>query len=173
MRKCHATIHALLLCTLILAGCGAQSSLTEVVSTILPEVSTEPSKTDAKKGAHGQDGAVQQQAAVTGAAPQKALVPVNDDPNQFLQKTGVAVAAILGAPTQIRRDGPAEIWHYRRKQDGVLCMLDVFLYGRQEGDALETRYVDLRGDGASLAARRACLASMIRDASNGAVNETG
>lgn len=150
---------ALGLCLIALVGCESQNSLVETVASVITDRSkpNRPvSETQQRASLSSLDGEP--------ALEHQDLSPVNDDPDQFLKKSGIAVASILGAPTQIRRDGPAEVWHYQRKEEGVLCLLDVFLYGKDGGEGLETRYVDLRGDGASFAARRACLAAMIREA---------
>ena len=119
-------------------------------------------------------GAARSEQLAAKPAPDPAPPPVNDDPDQFLGQSGVAVAGLLGAPDLIRRDGSAEVWQYRGTAEGRSCALDVFLYGSDavapartgtEGIApggLEVRYVDLRGAAASFPERRACLAAMLR-----------
>ena len=49
------------------------------------------------------------------------------------------IAAKLGKPALIRRDGDAEVWQYRR----VRCVLDLFLYGSKK----QVEHVDLRDRG--------------------------
>lgn len=91
------------------------------------------------------------------------LIAVNDDPNQFLEKDGLAVNAALGAPGFIRRDGPAEVWQYTGRKDGADCILDVYLYNDAAvADSLWVRYVELRGATATRLQRRACFADMLR-----------
>ena len=84
--------------------------------------------------------------------------PVNDDPGQFIGQDAKTIAASLGTPDLVRREGPAEVRQFR----GGACILDLFLYP-DPGDSLTVRYVDLRGSGLDDPGRRACLADMIRD----------
>ncbi len=88
------------------------------------------------------------------------LPEVSDDPDQFIGLDGLAVARRLGAPTLVRRDGPAEVWLYRGRD----CMVDVFLYAddEAEGAGLVTRYVDLRSPAKSAAEARQCLGEMLQ-----------
>jgi hypothetical protein len=80
---------------------------------------------------------------------------INDDPNQLLGLTPDGVAGLLGAPTFVRRDGPAEIWQYQ----APACILDVFLYSGRTG--FQVTYVELRGRGARGPSRRECFAAML------------
>jgi len=90
-------------------------------------------------------------------------IAVNDDPDQFLEKDGLAVNAALGAPGFIRRDGPAEVWQYSGTRDGIECILDVYLYSDASvADSLWVKYVELRGATATRIQRRACFADMLR-----------
>jgi len=90
-------------------------------------------------------------------------IAVNDDPDQFLEKDGLAVNAALGAPGFIRRDGPAEVWQYTGHKDGADCILDVYLYSDTSvADSLWVRFVELRGATATRVQRRACFADMLR-----------
>ena len=82
--------------------------------------------------------------------------PVNDDPMQFLGLAGDQVAASLGAPDLIRRDGTAEV----RQFHGSACTLDLFLY--HTNGVSTVKHVELRGASLESDARRACLADMIR-----------
>jgi len=94
----------------------------------------------------------------TAALPAAPEPPVNDDPNQFLAQAPDLIAAALGNPALIRRDGPAEVWQYK----GRGCVLDLFLY-KTDGGGFATRHVELRGTGLSDSKRRDCLADMLRD----------
>lgn len=88
-----------------------------------------------------------------------ALPPVNDDPDQFLGATGVEVAAALGEPSLVRKEGPAEIWQYQ----GPNCILDLFLYAPESGDGpFRVDYIELRNPALTDKRRRACLADMLR-----------
>lgn len=59
-------------------------------------------------------------------------------PAELIGRESAEVAALLGAPSFERRDGPAEIWQYR----GAACILDVFLYKEQLGRLV--RHAELR-----------------------------
>ncbi len=96
---------------------------------------------------------------VTSAAlPTAPEPPVNDDPQQFLTQSPDTIAAALGDPSLIRRDGPAEVWQYA----GRGCVLDLYLYKTESG-GFATKHVELRSAGLPDAKRRDCLAKMLRD----------
>jgi len=79
------------------------------------------------------------------------------DPAQLLGLSGDEIAAKLGKPALVRRDGDAEVWQYRR----VHCVLDLFLYG----SAKQVEHVDLRDRGdANEAAVQACFQRMMETA---------
>ena len=79
------------------------------------------------------------------------------DPAQLLGLSGDEIAAKLGKPALVRRDGDAEVWQYRR----VHCVLDLFLYG----SAKQVEHVDLRDRGdANEAAVQACFQRMLETA---------
>lgn len=134
----------LALITLGLAGCQALASLTGEA----------PEPTSAVAATEVPDSADTNVAARPAPAEP---IDVDDDPDQFLGLSGVSVAERLGDPDLLRRDGPAEVRQYR----GEACVLDVFLY--PQDDALTVKYVELRGASLEPEARRACLASLIRD----------
>ena len=60
------------------------------------------------------------------------------------------LAAALGDPTLLSRDGPAQIWQYA----GQGCVLHVFLY--QDGGSFRVRYSELRIDDPAAAPAPAC-----------------
>jgi hypothetical protein len=84
------------------------------------------------------------------AAPQ-----INDDPQQLLGLSGIAVTGRLGTPSLVRRDGPAEIWQYK----ATACILDVFLYTNTDGQ--HVRYVELRSRDTASEPQRHCFASLL------------
>ncbi len=86
----------------------------------------------------------------------RAAPPINDDPQQLLGLSGSVVAERLGAPSLVRRDGPAEIWQYK----AAACILDVFLYADTGGQ--HVRYVELRSHGTTKEPRRHCFASLLK-----------
>lgn len=94
----------------------------------------------------------------TATLPAQPEVPVNDDPGQFLSQGPDTIAAALGDPALIRRDGPAEVWQFK----GQNCILDVYMYVQNSG-AFLVQHVELRGSGLSESTRRNCLAEMLRD----------
>jgi hypothetical protein len=64
---------------------------------------------------------------------------------------GVELAALLGRPDFLRRDGPAEVWQYRTRS----CVLDFFLYDEPDGQRVAHAEARNRA-GAAMTARR-CL----------------
>ena len=146
-RKTNSTLRAGVVFTwAALAGCSAIER-----SNPLPTVTTTPATST--QTLTTTDVAVQQPQHSAGASdPPKAArsaaneaksanlaaPQINDDPQQLLGLSGIAVARRLGAPSLVRRDGPAEIWQYQE----TACILDVFLYTNTDGQ--HVRYVELR-----------------------------
>ncbi len=90
---------------------------------------------------------------------QQELAAVTGDPDQFLDMEPKSLAAALGAPRQIRRDGTAEVWQFLGKG----CTIDIFLYPGEAGGSPRVKFVDLRGDGLTTAGRQDCLAALRRE----------
>ncbi len=104
--------------------------------------------------AGGPQSDAEEQAAVLAPYSGMAVVPPSADPDQLLGLSGDDIAAKLGKPTLIRRDGDAEVWQYRR----VRCVLDLFLYGSRK----QVEHVDLRDRGdATDEAVQACFQQML------------
>ncbi len=72
---------------------------------------------------------------------------INDDPKQLLGIDTQALKELLGTPSLIRKESPAEIWQYNAKS----CVLDLVLY-----DAV-TSYVEARDDQVRPMDNRTCL----------------
>jgi hypothetical protein len=82
---------------------------------------------------------------------------INDDPGQLLGLDRAGVTALLGEPSLVRRDDPAEIWQYV----GSGCVFDVVLYAR--GQDYSVTYTEARDAAAALQAPRPCLNSLLRE----------
>ncbi|RMD64591.1 MAG: hypothetical protein D6826_02045 [Alphaproteobacteria bacterium] len=91
--------------------------------------------------------------------------PINDDPRQLLGLDRARLDALLGPPTLIRREAPAEIWQYR---EGA-CIIDVFLYAAETAPSPDpaaadyrVSYVEARDGAARPIAVRGCLNTLLR-----------
>ncbi|MDE0537187.1 MAG: hypothetical protein OXH94_00485 [Rhodospirillales bacterium] len=69
-----------------------------------------------------------------------------------MEKT--AIARLLGEPSFIRRDDPAEIWQYR----GERCILDIFMY--RDGNSFTAAHVTLRSRTIERPADEECYANI-------------
>ncbi len=125
----RAILAATMAATLGLAACGETDSLSE-----------------------------EEQAAARAPYSGMAILPpsVDADPDQLLGLSADEIAAKLGRPALIRRDGDAEVWQYRR----VRCVLDLFLYGSEK----QVEHVDLRDRGDTTEeAVRLCFQRMLEN----------
>ena len=89
---------------------------------------------------------------------------IDDDPQQLYGLDSRALGELLGEPSLVRAEAPAEIWQYR----GQTCVFDVFLYdqvggeaGRQAGGP-RVSYIEARDDTAESIDTRACLNELLR-----------
>jgi len=82
--------------------------------------------------------------------------PINDDPNQLLGLDKLRLDGLLGEPTLIRREAPAEIWQYETES----CVLDVFLYDTV--GVLRVTYVEARDKEAQFLNPRGCLNRLLK-----------
>ncbi|MET1026672.1 MAG: hypothetical protein ABWY00_05870 [Dongiaceae bacterium] len=76
------------------------------------------------------------------------------------------LSAALGAPTQVRRDEPAEIWQYA----GSDCVLDFYLY--HAGANLQVAYVEARDRQAQVEGTARCVRSLLQPGATAAVQKT-
>lgn len=104
--------------------------------------------------------------AETGASPpaQAALpdVEVDDDPERLIGLGPNGLNVLLGQPTLIRREPPAQIWQYRSSA----CVFDVVLYDEYDGERVT--YVEARDSLGKRTAPRPCLNSLLRARLTGA-----
>ena len=83
--------------------------------------------------------------------------PIEDDPKTLMGLDRGGLAALLGKPSQVRREQPAEIWQYV----GADCIFDIFLYKDQ--GAYRVIHAEARDDEVALKTEpRACLSQLLR-----------
>ncbi len=89
---------------------------------------------------------------------------IDDDPQQLYGLNSRALGELLGEPSLVRAEAPAEIWQYR----GQTCVFDVFLYDQESGQAggppggARVSYIEARDDTAEPIDTRACLNELLR-----------
>jgi hypothetical protein len=82
---------------------------------------------------------------------------VNDDPDRLMGLDRDGLAAVLGSPTLIRRESPAEIWQYVTSS----CVFEVVLYERDQRYAVS--YLEARDGTALRQEPRPCLNQLLRE----------
>ncbi|KLN60666.1 hypothetical protein WH96_09190 [Kiloniella spongiae] len=146
----------LIVLAITLSACGNAAKRKVVIVGSEPQVSQKadsekaiPSASNVKAEA-GDEEQTQELAALTyDAAPVEP--DVNDDPKQLLGINTDALKDLLGTPSFIRKESPAEIWQYNAKD----CVLDLVLY-----DAV-TSYVEARDDQVRPMDNRTCLRRLL------------
>ena len=83
--------------------------------------------------------------------------PIDDDPAQLMTLERAALEALLGPPSLLREEPPAEVWLYQ----GTGCALHVFLYPERDGAPHRVTYYEVRGAGGGGAAERQCLRNLL------------
>jgi hypothetical protein len=81
-------------------------------------------------------------------------------PSELVGLSADQVANLLGKPSFVRHDRPAEVWQYRTHD----CVLDVFLYPpvKSGGDKEHTvLYYELRGKNAQKISGESCYGALI------------
>ncbi|MFZ0694439.1 MAG: hypothetical protein WAN51_09880 [Alphaproteobacteria bacterium] len=81
-------------------------------------------------------------------------------PNELVGLSADQVTNLLGKPSFVRHDMPAEVWQYRARD----CVLDVFLYPpvKSGGDKEHTvLYYELRGKNAQKISGEGCYGALI------------
>jgi len=77
------------------------------------------------------------------------------DPDRLFGLSSNQVVALLGAPSLLRRDPPAELWLY----EGNACTAHLFLYQSGPGDDYRVRHLETGGNGS--VAGEVCLGSFV------------
>lgn len=83
---------------------------------------------------------------------------INDDPTQLMGLAPDAVNRLLGQPSLLRSEPPAQVWQYKKAD----CVLDIFLYvGETKPGNMRVTYYEIRGSKASYKGIRACFAAIL------------
>lgn len=142
----------------LLAACqGTPESGTESAraDTVVPDSGTSPGTGDS--GSVIEAGASGPAIANLPAEPPAPPEPIiDDDPQQLYGVDSAALDALLGQPSLIRNEAPAQIWQYRSRT----CVFDVFLY--EESGGPRVSYIEARDDAAQRIEPRACLNELLR-----------
>ena len=87
-----------------------------------------------------------------------AAPPIDDDPERLIGLDAAGLSDILGPPTLLRRDAPAEVWQYAAQD----CVMDVYLY-TAPGDPGDHRvtYYEMRDSRSAPVDGRRCLGSFL------------
>ena len=91
----------------------------------------------------------------TASAP---IVPINDDPDQLMGLAPRAVSHLLGRPSLLRTETPAQVWQYTADD----CVLDIYLYAEDvTPERSRVTYYEIRGTDSLRSRARACFANII------------
>lgn len=168
MKRRTAALYGAL--ALVLAACAAP--VESIVATVeRPAVEREASTVIARPvvpaGAGVTDGAAQDRAVIEpqapaimerrAAAPDGAVIEPLPDPADLLGLDRLQVAKLLGNPSLLREEPPAEVWLYK----GRLCVLHLFLYEQASSPDYAVRYFEVRGTGDASVGQGRCYASLL------------
>jgi hypothetical protein len=90
----------------------------------------------------------------------------NDDPTRLMGLDQDGLQKLLGTPSFMRRDAPAQLWRYA----GTGCILDIFLYRNGASGPFVVKHLAARSTTAPVAAPangveinpRSCLGALLR-----------
>ncbi len=83
---------------------------------------------------------------------------VNDDPDQLIGLAPQAISRLLGPPSLLRTETPAQVWQYTAAD----CVLDIYLYAEEEKpDRSRVTYYEIRAAEPARRGARACFADII------------
>ena len=145
---------ALPIMVVALASCAAPQDAGETLPTA-PHDTGETSPTAPTAGARDAPPAVP--AFLPSLPDLKPYIRLDADPAALVGKAQSEVAVLLGAPSLLRSDPPAEIWQYA----GPACVLHAFFYAEGDGGAHRVAHYEIAArDGAGIS-RAACFAGFI------------
>ncbi len=151
-----------------LAACETAPDEVALVAETAPSPELEGESAAPDGGDAGEAGSDPAQGLVieTGATvPEVAVLPpepvppepvIDDDPRQLYGLGPMALDELLGQPSLIRTEDPAQIWQYRSQT----CVFDVFLY--EEAGESRVTYIEARDDAAARIEARYCLDELLR-----------
>ncbi len=97
------------------------------------------------------------------AAAKTTQPPINDDPHQLMGLAPQAVNRLLGPPSLLRTEAPAEVWQYKAED----CVLDIYLYAEEQmPDRSSVTYYEIRRSDTSKRGVRACFGDIIQSWNN-------
>jgi hypothetical protein len=83
---------------------------------------------------------------------------IDDDPSQLMGLAPAGLDRLLGRPSLLRSEPPAQVWQYTAAD----CVLDVFLYtDAATPDEARVTYFEIRGGAESARGTRACFAAIL------------
>ena len=150
---------ALALALLIVAACAAPQAGQDrpPPKEMAIEVPVEPPEKPAERMPAAPEHA-EQPAPALEPAPQIARQVIDDDPVQLMGLAPDAVGRLLGQPSLLRNEPPAQVWQYKLAN----CVLDIFLYAEEtDPDNPRVTYFEIRGDDAAARSMRACFAAIL------------
>lgn len=96
-------------------------------------------------------------------AGEAAIPPINDDPHQLMGLAPHAVNRLLGPPSLLRTEAPAEVWQYTAED----CVLDIYLYAEEKmPDRSTVTYYEIRRSDRAESGARACFGEIIQSWNN-------
>ncbi len=162
IRPARAGTVALALSLLILSACGAPGSIARKNESQPPSTMVEPSSKTLPSRAE-LDPLTPERVLEPPAAPDQKtvrapLAPINDDPDQLMGLTPRTVSYLLGPPSLLRTETPAQVWQYTTAD----CVLDIYLYAEDETpDRSRVTYYEIRRTDSLRGSARACFADII------------
>ena len=175
IRPVRAGTVALALSLLVLSACGAPDNTMRNSKPQPPSTASEPSsKTPPSHAAL--DPLEPELILEPPAAPDQKtasvpIAPINDDPDQLMGLAPRAVSRLLGPPSLLRTETPAQVWQYTADD----CVLDIYLYAEDvTPERSRVTYYEIRGTDSLRSRARACFANIIarRNIATGATPES-
>jgi hypothetical protein len=145
---------------LVLAACGSMGSAgTDTESAPPPPRQTADRSSETVTPVSALDSEAPDRVADPPAAEQKtARAPINDDPDQLIGLAPHALSLLLGPPSLLRTELPAQVWQYSAPE----CVLDVYLYAEEERpDLARATYYEIRRAEFSGRSTRICFGEFL------------
>jgi len=147
---------------LVLASCGAPGSTprdnNSKPQSNLAELSSETPPARATPDSPTLDQVLEPPARPDKKTARAPVGPVNDDPDQLMGLAPRAVNHLLGPPSLLRAETPAQVWQYTAAN----CVLDIYLYAENETPSRShVTYYEIRRTESPGGGTRACFADII------------